>query len=86
MKIQYTLNNDIVARAATQLNWEINKIDGTFYIIKNERMINAKSIIGLLSGNFHKGDTITIEFESEDNADKIKEIFSQVGDFVKEVE
>lgn len=79
MKIQYTLNNDIVAREATQLNWEINKIDGTFYIIKNERMINAKSIIGLLSGNFHKGDTIIIEFESEDSVEKVKEIFNKIG-------
>lgn len=79
MKIQYTLNNDVVARAATQLNWEINKIDGPFYIIKNERMINAKSMIGLLSGNLHKGDTIIIEFESEDSADKVREIFNEIG-------
>lgn len=79
MKIRYTLTDDIVAREAAQLNWEINKIDGPFYIIKNERMINAKSMIGLLSGNFHKGDTITIEFESEDSAEKVKEIFDEIG-------
>lgn len=80
MKIKYLLNEDIIARAATQLNFEITKISAPVYIEKEERLINAKSIIGLLSGDFRKGETITIDFSDEEkDAEKIREIFDTIG-------
>ena len=44
----------------------VGNIKKDIYIIKNDRLINAKSIIGLLSGELSKGDKITIDTSEND--------------------
>lgn len=51
----YKINKDIFSRTAAQLNWELNTYKSLISIITEEkRKINAKSLIGLLSGNLKK--------------------------------
>lgn len=80
MTISYKLNKDIVARTATMLNWNLNSINSSIRIInKDKRMINAKSLVGLLSGNFSKDDQIDIIINNEEVVDKVKSYFNEVG-------
>lgn len=49
MKLQYKLNRDVVARTATMLNWDLNQLHSSIHIQSGERVINGKSLIGILS-------------------------------------
>lgn len=82
MTIKYELNKDIVARVATQLNFSLNTIKDSIFIIKNERCFNGKSLIGILANNLKKGETIEIKASDKDILN-IKEIFNKVGKEVK---
>ena len=42
-------------------------------------MINGKSLVGILSAGLQKGDVIQIMFDYEDETNKVKEIFDEVG-------
>lgn len=84
MKIKYKLNDDLLARAAAQLNFELCKLEGNIYIISNNRLINAKSIIGLLSGGLSKNDEIVIEIINTNEVDQVKEIFNEYGVYLGE--
>ena len=80
MTISYKLNKDIVARTATMLNWNLSSINSQIRIInKDNRMINAKSLVGLLSGNLKKDDNINILIDSELDLMKVKSYFNEVG-------
>lgn len=82
MTIKYELNKDIVARVATQLNFSLNTIKDSIFIIKNERCFNGKSLIGILANNLKKGETIEIKASDKDILN-IREIFNKVGKEVK---
>lgn len=82
MTIKYKLKKDIVARVATQLNFELNTIKDSIFIIKNNRCFNGKSLIGILTNNLRYEDIITIETSME-NISRIKEIFNTIGEEVK---
>lgn len=49
MKLQYKLNRDIVARTATMLNWDLSQLHSSIHIQSNDRVINGKSLLGILS-------------------------------------
>lgn len=82
MTIKYELNRDIIARTATQINFSLNTIKDSVFIIKDERCFNGKSLIGILANNLKKGDAIEIEASKQDIL-YIKEIFNKVGKEVK---
>lgn len=57
----YRLKKDLTGRVASQFNWELNEVPHQIYLrIHDGRIINGKSLIGLLSGRFIKGDIIEI--------------------------
>ena len=80
-KLTYKLNKNLTGRQATMLNWKLTQIEGSVRIINKEenRMINAKSLIGLLSGAFRADNIIDIVIEDEKDLSKIKEILNEVG-------
>lgn len=84
MEIYYLLNKDIISRDAAQLNWKLNQLSLTIHIKNNskDKIINGKSLIGILSGNFRYNDKITImidDYHDQFEIDKIKEYFNEVG-------
>ena len=79
MKLQYKLNRDVVARTATMLNWDLSRLHSSIHLQSNDRIINGKSLIGVLSAQFKMNDIITIIFDEEKDLDKIKEIFNEIG-------
>ena len=78
--LNYKINIDLVGRTATQLNWNLNKLSSSLYIItKEERMVNGKSLVGLLQGNIRKGDSVTILLDKEEDIAKAKSFLNNVG-------
>lgn len=85
IKVQYKLSETLCGRTAIFLNWKLQEVDSFVYIITPEdRMINAKSLLGLLSGSLKQNDIITIAFEKEELLSNIESIFNTVGDRIKE--
>ena len=80
IKIHYRLDKNVAARAASILNWDLNSIVSPVHIINTEgRMINGKSLIGLLSGNLKAGDRIEIVLEKEEDLSRLRFSFNKVG-------
>lgn len=79
MKLQYKLNRDVVARTATMLNWDLSQLHSSIHIQSNDRVINGKSLLGILSAQYKMGDVITIIFDDEKDLNKIEEIFNELG-------
>ena len=85
ISFQLILNKNITGRAAAQLNWALSSLKSSIRIINKEgRMVNAKSLVGLLSGQIREGDLITISFDQEDEEQRIKFYFRELG-IIKEV-
>ena len=84
MVINYKLNKDLTGRAAAMLNWKLGTLNSSVRIVNKEedRIINAKSLIGLLSGCFKTDSIIEIVIDNEKELEKIKEAFNEVGDKV----
>lgn len=78
--LKYKVNTNIWGRPAALLNWNLNKISSSLYLItEDERMINGKSMIGLLSGAFKEGSHIKILIEKEEEVNQIKQYFNEIG-------
>ena len=88
MVIRYKLNRDIVARTAANFCFELNKFKTTIYLINKthdtERIVNAKSLIGLLQSHLRVNDIIELHIDDiVDDVNKIKEIFMEIGREIK---
>lgn len=78
--LNYKSNINIWGRAAAQLNWNLNKVSSSLYLVSEDgRMINGKSMIGLLSGSFKIGSLIKIMIEKEEDVKEIKQYFNEIG-------
>ena len=54
------------ARPASMFVQEAGKYKSEINIVKGEKKINAKSIMGIMAGGLSKGTVITIEADGED--------------------
>lgn len=84
MTIFFKLNIDLIGRAAAQLNWDLNKLHSNVNITK-DRMINGKSLVGILSAQLKKDDIIKVSFDYDIDADMIRYYFSEIGCEVNEL-
>lgn len=78
--VLYKLDKNLWGRAAAQLNWNLEKIKSSIFLVNEEgRMINGKSLIGLLSGNFKENSYIRIMIEGKEEVNNIRKYFNEVG-------
>ena len=68
-----TVNNQVglYARPATFFIQKANEYKSTVMVEKEERKVNAKSLLGVLSLGIVKGSTITISAEGPDEEDAV---------------
>lgn len=85
MTIFFKLNIDLVGRAAAQLNWDLNKLHSNISIMK-DKIVNGKSLVGVLSAQLKKNDIIKISFDYDDEADMLRYYLSEVGCEVDELQ
>ena len=59
-KGEITLSVSLFGREANKVVQETNKLKSSVYLIKNDRTVNLKSILGILSSNCCAGNVVTI--------------------------
>lgn len=66
----------INSRQASNFVYNVSALHSDIWITKNDRRINAKSILGVLSINIQKGDLIELSF-SEENKNEIMKVINE---------
>lgn len=81
MNFSYKLNQNLLGRNAAQLVAELNLLHSGIAIYRKEATtcINAKSLVGVLSGYYKYGDIITIFVDDIEDTSRVKEIFNEYG-------
>lgn len=74
MILKYKLNKNIISRNAVLLNQQLNIVSGYILIQFENKNINAKSLIGLLSANLREDSEIIVSYNG-DEVERLKEIF-----------
>ena len=67
------------ARPATFFIQKANSYKSSIWIEKDDRRVNAKSLLGVLSMGIVKGTTITIIADGEDEAEAIEGLYSLIA-------
>lgn len=67
------------ARPATFFIQKANNFKASIWVSKDERKVNAKSLLGVLSLGIIKGTTITITADGEDEAEAIDNLVELIN-------
>ena len=65
-EFEMTLSVPLSGRIVNKVVQETNKLKSSVYLVKNNRTVNLKSILGILSADCRAGDTITVICLSND--------------------
>lgn len=79
MELIYKLKQDVIARIAANLSWDLSQLHSSVHISKTDRVINGKSLIGVLTLDMRMGDEIKVTYDDAADLQKIKEIFDELG-------
>lgn len=80
MTCAYKLNDNLLERNAANLIFSLKEINSSIFLYReNERRVNGKSLIGILSSRFMQGETIKILIDNSEELSRVKEIFNEVG-------
>lgn len=81
MSCSYYLTHNLLQRNAAQLVFALNNLSTSVFIYRenDNRRINGKSLIGILSGKFLQGDVIKILIDNIEEMSRVKEIFNEFG-------
>lgn len=79
MTFRYILDRDVVARTAAQLNWQLKSLSCSVNIKNSDRIINGKSLVGILSAHMRLNDVIEITTDGVVDGDLIREYFNEIG-------
>ncbi len=72
--VQVTNPSGLQARMGALLVQTAGKFTSNIWISKNEKKVNAKSIMGILSMGISKGTLITIGADGDDEAQAVEEL------------
>lgn len=80
MTCAYKLNGNLLERNAANLVFSLKEINSSIFLYReNERRVNGKSLIGILSSRFMQGETIKILIDNSEELSRVKEIFNEIG-------
>lgn len=83
ISIKYKLNNDLQTRWASSFVYDIQKLNTDLFITNGERLVNANSLLGLLSLNLQGDEHFTIRLNDKSKQEKIQTIISEYAQEVK---
>lgn len=72
--IKINLAADAEARPVAVLVQKASQFDSKVYIISNDKKINAKSIMGMMSLGLVQNDEVTISAEGEDESSAVNDL------------
>jgi phosphotransferase system HPr-like phosphotransfer protein len=83
--VRYKLKKDLIGRTASQFNWKLQDCPFQIYLImgKDGRVINGRSLIGLLSGRFMAGNEIEIATQSIKEQEIVEKVINELELAVK---
>lgn len=80
MTCAYKLNDNLLERNAANLVFSLKEINSSIFLYReNERRVNGKSLIGILSSRFMQGEIIKILIDNSEELSRVKEIFNEIG-------
>lgn len=74
------------ARASTKLTQTASKFTSDIWVTRNDRRVNAKSIMGVMMLAAAKGSIITLEANGDDEAEAIQSIITLINNRFDEAE
>ncbi|WP_080873345.1 HPr family phosphocarrier protein [Oceanobacillus timonensis] len=80
--VKIELDSGLQARPAAYFVQEANRFDSHIFLEKDQKKVNAKSIMGLMSLALTKGVEITLIIEGEDEEEAMKHLTSLVREKV----
>ena len=78
--IEITNKLGLHARASAKLTQIAGQFKSSIWITRNERRINAKSIMGVMMLAASKGSTIKLEVDGEDEAEAMRLLVDLIND------
>lgn len=79
-QVEVKIKPGLQARQAALFVQEANRFESDIFLQKDERKVNAKSIMGIMSLAIAHGTTITLIAEGADESNAIASLASIVGD------
>ncbi len=73
-KVQIKLENGLEARPVALLVQEASKYDSTIYLQSEEKRVNAKSIMGMMSLGLDNGDQLIVSADGSDEQTAVANI------------
>ncbi|MDO9493355.1 HPr family phosphocarrier protein [Acetobacterium sp.] len=70
----------IHARPASMFVKAAGKFKSNIFVIKADKEINAKSIVGVMAGGITQGTTVKIKAEGEDEVNAVAELVQMIND------
>ncbi|MBO8157890.1 MAG: HPr family phosphocarrier protein [Bacillaceae bacterium] len=77
--VTVNLKTGLQARPAAQFVQEANRYSADIFLQKEEKRVNAKSIMGLMSLAIATGEKITLQAEGSDEEDALNALVSFVS-------
>jgi PTS HPr component phosphorylation site. len=68
------VNVDFTTRFVKNLVYEMAKVKSSPYFVTLDKIVSAKSILGILNADIHKGDVIRIEVFNENETIAMQEL------------
>ena len=78
--IEITNKLGLHARASAKLTQLAGQFKSSIWITRNERRVNAKSIMGVMMLAASKGSTVKVEIDGEDEAEALRLLAELIND------
>ena len=76
--VTINLSADAEERPVAVLVQIASKFDSKIFLVSNNKRINAKSIMGMMSLGFAKGNELFIEADGEDEENAVRELTNYI--------
>ena len=78
-QVKVTLEDGLESRQAAMFVQVANKYVSRIYIIMEDKQVNAKSIMGIVSLGMLKDEEVTLQADGPDEADAVSELAKMLG-------
>ncbi len=78
-QVKVTLEDGLESRQAAMFVQVANKYSSRIYIIMEDKQVNAKSIMGIVSLGMLKDEEVTLQADGPDEADAVSELAKMLG-------
>ena len=78
-KVKVTLDDGLESRQAAMFVQVANKYASRVYIIMEDKQVNAKSIMGIVSLGMLKDEEVSLQAEGPDEQEAVHELAKMIG-------